>query len=119
VKTDPPATIRGAQPDDVREILRIYTPFVTDTVVSFEEQAPSLDEMANRIANSHVWLVAEVDAQVVGYAYAAPFRSRPAYRWSAEVSVYLLEGAQGQGLGRQLIESLLEALTTRGLINVF
>ena len=73
--------------------------------------------MGRRIADAlrgHAWLVAEEDGRLLGYAYAGPYRSRPAYRWTAEVSVYVAQGEGGRGIGRALYAALLERLTRRG-----
>ena len=99
--------IRIAAPADARDVLAIYGPLVEATSVSFEEQPPSRDEIANRIADSYLWLVAEAGSEVIGYAYAGRFHSRPAYRWSAEISIYLAAKARGTGLGRKLLNEPL------------
>ena len=112
-------TIREATPEDAEVVAAIYAPFVTDTAVSFEEVAPSADEMAQRLMESHLWLVAERNGEVVGYAYAAPFHPRASYRWSVEVSIYLAEEARGHGVGRQLLGRLLEELRAAGFVNAF
>src|SRR3954462_8980514 len=94
----------------------IYAPHVEDGPVSFEERAPDAAEMAARIARygaSHVWLVAEREGRVLGYAYATAFNERPAYRWSTSVSVYVDEHARGQGVGRALYEALFNRLRER------
>ena len=110
--------IRIAAANDAAAIASIYAPYVTGTPVSFEEQAPDEVEMARRIAGDgqglHPWLVAEIDGQVVGYASSSPFRSRPAYRWTVETGVYLAPRAQGRGLGRRLMERMLDLLTRQG-----
>jgi L-amino acid N-acyltransferase YncA len=110
--------IRPATPGDAAAIAAIYAPYVTDTPVSFEEAAPDAAEMASRIAGDgrglHPWLVAEVDGAIIGYASSSPFRARPAYRWTAETGVYLAPGAQGRGIGRDLMERLLDLLTRQG-----
>ena len=111
--------IRAATSDDTRAILGIYTPFVVETAVSFEEEPPSESEMADRIARSHAWLVGEDASGVCGYVYAAPFHPRPAYRWSVEVSIYLSPRAQGRGLGRALLTELLDQLRSTGFVNAF
>jgi L-amino acid N-acyltransferase YncA len=111
--------IRGATAADAAAIAAIYAPLVTDTIVSFEEEPPSADEIAERIAASHVWLVAEEDGEVVGYAYAARFHPRAAYRWSTEASIYLAPGARGRGIGKELVAELRERLTAMGFVNVF
>lgn len=105
--------------EDAEDILDIYSPFVTGSAVSFEERPPPVREMRDRISASHEWLVAETDSRVSGYAYAAPFHRRPAYRWSAEVSIYLATEAQGCGVGRMLLAELFDRLAQRGFVNAF
>ena len=100
-------------------MLAIYEPVVTETVISFEEEPPSLEEMAERIATSHLWLAATVQDEIVGYAYAARFHPRSAYRWSVEVSVYLAPEGRGRGIGTQLVGELLERLREMGFVNAF
>jgi L-amino acid N-acyltransferase YncA len=110
--------IRDADPArDAAACAAIYAPHVDDSAVSFEEQAPGEEEMAARIERygpSHAWLVAEREEEVVGYAYATAFNERPAYRWSTSVSVYVGDGARGEGLGRALYEALFDRLRERG-----
>ena len=112
-------TIRNATPEDVDAIVAVYEPMVTETAISFEEAVPSPPEMLRRLDRSILWMVAEDDGAVVGYAYAAPFHERSAYRWSAEVSIYLAEAARGRGIGRLLVEDLLEGLRDAGYVNAF
>jgi phosphinothricin acetyltransferase len=107
--------IRAATPDDAPACAAIYAPYVTDTPISFETEAPTAAEMAGRIERSIAWLVLEAgDGQVVGYAYASPFHPRAAYRWACEVSVYLERGRRRTGGGRALYDVLLPHLTERG-----
>jgi L-amino acid N-acyltransferase YncA len=109
--------VRDATEDDARACAAIYAPYVTDTAITFEYDPPSAAEMARRIAASqraHAWLVLEEEGRVVGYAYAGPFKERVAYRWSAEVSVYLEAGRRRSGSGRLLYEALFARLTERG-----
>lgn len=114
--------IRLATAADAAAIAAIYAPYVTDTFVSFEEAAPSVEDMAARIAGSipglYPWLAAEVDGCVAGFASSSPFRSRPAYRWTVETGVYLAPDAQGRGLGGGLMERILEVLTRQGFTAV-
>ncbi|HEX5526205.1 MAG TPA: arsinothricin resistance N-acetyltransferase ArsN1 family B [Solirubrobacterales bacterium] len=111
-------SIRDADPPrDATACAAIYAPHVEGSAVSFEERAPSAEEMAARIgryAATHAWLVAEREGGVVGYAYATAFNERPAYRWSASVSVYIAAESRGQGVGRALYEALFERLRERG-----
>ena len=87
--------------------------------MTFETEVPTQDEFAARIESAHAWLVAEVDERVTGYAYASRFHPRAAYRWSAEVSIYLGETSRGRGLGRTLLRALLDEVTDRGFVNAF
>jgi phosphinothricin acetyltransferase len=113
-----PARIRIADPDcDAAACVAIYAPFVEAGATSFEEEPPSPAEFAERIAatlETYPWLVAERGGEVVGYSYACPHRSRPAYRWAVEVSVYVAEGQHRTGCGRALYIELVERLRGQG-----
>lgn len=115
---DAQLSIRDADPRrDAAACAAIYAPHVESSAVSFEEEVPGAEAMAGRIERygaSHSWLVAEREGEVVGYAYATAFNERPAYRWSASVSVYVAEGARGAGVGRALYAALFERLRERG-----
>jgi L-amino acid N-acyltransferase YncA len=113
--------IRPAAPADGPGVAAVYDPVVRATPASFELEPPGPEEMARRIAETtrtHPWLVAEQDGVVLGYAYGAPARSRAAYRWCAEVSVYLAPEARGRGLGGRLLDELVEELRRRGFATV-
>ena len=111
-------TIRDASEDDAAACAAIYAPYVTDTAITFKSLPPTPAEMANRIAEArraHAWLVLTDPAgAVVGYAYGMPYKARAAYRWSAEVSVYLERGRRRTGAGRALYTALFDRLETRG-----
>jgi L-amino acid N-acyltransferase YncA len=109
--------IRDATDGDAAACAAIYEPYVRDTAITFETDPPDAGEMASRIAaaaSTHAWLVLEDDRRVVGYAYGGPFKQRPAYRWSCEVSVYLEPGLRRTGAGRALYVALFSRLTARG-----
>ena len=109
--------IRDAQAGDADACAAIYAPYVRDTAISFELDPPTPDEMATRIVaaqRTHAWIVAESGGQVVGYAYGSEFKSRAAYRFTCEVSVYLRPGLGGRGLGRALYDVLLPRLAELG-----
>ena len=106
--------VRPALASDAAACAAIYAPYVTDTAVSFEEEPPKADELARRIAAAHDWLVLEDGGRVVGYAYAATWHPRAAYRWACEVSVYLEPGRRRTGAGRALYDVLLGDLADRG-----
>ena len=109
--------IRDAVAADAASCAAIYAPYVRDTAISFEEEPPSVEEMARRIADyqrRHAWLVLEQDGDVVGYAYGGPFMARAAYQWATAVSVYLDPGRRRTGGGRALYEALFARLAARG-----
>ncbi|HMC50012.1 MAG TPA: GNAT family N-acetyltransferase [Solirubrobacterales bacterium] len=114
----PDFSIRDADPArDATACAAIYAPQVEDSSVSFEERAPDAAEMADRIQRygaSHAWLVAELEGEVVGYAYATAFNERPAYRWSTSVSVYVADDARGEGVGHALYSALFDRLREGG-----
>jgi phosphinothricin acetyltransferase len=114
--------IRLATEHDAEPVLAIYAPFCTSSPVSFEEQAPSLDEMRRRIRTilaRFPWLVYVDEEEVLGYAYAFAHRERPAYRWSVEVAAYVKEGQRGRGIGKALYTSLLRLLALQGFYNAY
>lgn len=109
--------VRNASPADAEACAAIYTPYVTDTAITFETVPPSAEEMAGRIAaaaRSHAWVVLEDEGRVTGYAYGGQFKARAAYRWSCEVSVYLELGRRRTGAGRTLYDALFARLIERG-----
>jgi L-amino acid N-acyltransferase YncA len=110
--------LRICTPSDAGQICEIYNHYVRETVVTFEESPVSEANMAQRITDVTLrlpWLVWETDGAIVGYAYAAPWKARAAYRHSVESSVYLAPQATGRGLGSQLYAALIAELRQRGL----
>jgi L-amino acid N-acyltransferase YncA len=112
-------TIRSAAAADADAIAAIYTPYILNTIITFEEQPVSGAEMLARIDEvagySLPWLVAETDGKVVGYAYATKWKGRCAYRFSVETSVYLAVDQGGRGLGTLLYSALIAELKQRGM----
>ena len=109
--------LRSASSDDAAAIAAIYAPYVTDSAVSFETEAPDAAAMRGRVeagGDVYPWLVAEEAGELLGYAYASAFRPRPAYRYTVETSVYLAAGAQGRGIGRTLYGALIRTLEAQG-----
>jgi L-amino acid N-acyltransferase YncA len=108
--------VRDADPQrDASACATIYGPYVSDSVVSFEARPPTVEEMADRIGAAHAWVIAEREGFTLGYAYASPHRERAAYRWAADVAVYIDEGHHRSGVGRALYTSLFEQLRAVGL----
>jgi phosphinothricin acetyltransferase len=115
--------IRFATDADAPAIAAIYAPYVEDTPVSFEYEAPSADEMKSRIRNvtdaGLPWLVATDDDKPLGYAYASKHKERAGYQWCVESSVYVDKGSQRAGVGRALYARLFEILRELGYQNVY
>ncbi len=106
--------VRHADPErDAADCAAIYAPNVDPGTASFEDRAPSAEEMAERIAagsRAYPWLVAERDGRVAGYAYGSQHRTRASYRWAVDVTVYVDTSLHRSGVGRELYEALLELL---------
>lgn len=110
--------IRAAGPADAEAVAAVYEPYVRETAVTFEEVPPTPGETAARMATGLPWLVADDDG-VLGFAYAAPHRTRAAYRWSVDVSVYLAPAGRGRGLGAALYGGLLPLLGRLGYASAY
>ncbi len=114
--------IRLAKATDAEQILAIYAPFVTDMPTTFETVVPSLTEFQGRISETLKilpWLVCAEDQRIAGYAYASPHRSRCAYQWSVDVSVYIAQDFRRQGIGKELYRNLFKLLAAQGYYNAF
>ncbi len=113
--------IRQATEKDAAQLAEIYAPYVRETAVTFEYEAPSAEEFAARIAAvtaEFPFLAAEEDGRISGYAYASHFHERAAYAWSAETSVYVRRGAERGGIGKALYLRLEELLIRQGIQNL-
>jgi L-amino acid N-acyltransferase YncA len=110
--------IRPATPDDNAAITRIYADAVLNGTASFEIEPPDEAEMTRRQAallnNGYPYLTAEIEGVVAGYAYAGPYRSRPAYKWSVEDSIYVAPQMRRKGIGGLLLARLVAESTQRG-----
>ena len=112
------ATIRKALAGDLPAITDIYADAVLNGTATYELEPPDLAEMTARhaglTAQDYPYIVAEDAGRLLGYAYAGPFRARPAYRFIVEDSIYLAPAAQGRGVGRALLGALLADSTRLG-----
>jgi phosphinothricin acetyltransferase len=114
--------VRLASPQDGPGLAAIYRPYVTDSVISFEEDPPDSAEMARRVAQTlpeYPWLCGLDGGAIAGYAYAGQHRARAAYRWAADVSVYVAGGRHRQGIGRALYSALFRLLALQGYCRLF
>jgi phosphinothricin acetyltransferase len=109
--------IRPATPADASAICSIYNHYIENTVITFEEDPLTEDEMAERIrtySEKYTYIVYEEDGEVIGYAYGSSWRTRRAYRFSTETTVYLKDGADGKRIGTLLYSELIERLKGKG-----
>lgn len=114
--------LRFASEDDAEKLLAIYAPYVQDTAVTFEWEVPTLEDFRNRIKDKigvFPYIVAERDGEIIGYAYASKYRTRYAYSWTVESSIYLRMDCRGAGAGRILLEKLEELLTKQNILNIY
>lgn len=120
--TDETAFIRPASPEDAAALLDIYAPYVRGTAITFEYEAPGLEEFRDRIRRTlerYPYLAAEAAGELVGYAYAGPFKDRAAYDWAAETSVYLRTDRKRRGVGGQLYRALEDILKKQNVRNLY
>jgi L-amino acid N-acyltransferase YncA len=113
--------MRRATAGDAERIAEIYDWYILHTIITFETDVISPQEMAKRIQETlinHDWLVGEVGREVIGYAYYGPFRPRPAYHQTVESTIYLAQESMGRGFGRALYVQLLESVRSRGFREV-
>jgi L-amino acid N-acyltransferase YncA len=114
-----PLNIRPSRDEDIPAVTAIYAHHVLHGTGTFETDAPTAQDMATRrsdvLSKGLPYLVAELDGNLIGFAYCNWFKPRPAYRYSAEDSIYLAESARGQGLGGRLLAALAEAAETAGV----
>jgi phosphinothricin acetyltransferase len=110
--------IRPAQPTDLPAITAIYRDAVLHGTATYEIEPPALAEMTKRFhtitSDGFPYSVAEIDGIVSGYAYASYFRTRPAYWWSVEDSIYIAPQAKGKGMGKALLQRLIIDCTALG-----
>ncbi|MBU0663798.1 MAG: GNAT family N-acetyltransferase [Proteobacteria bacterium] len=111
--------IRAMRADDAEAVAGIYNHYITQTIITFEEEAVSSSEISQRLQNvqssSLPWFVAEQAGEVVGYAYADKWKGRCAFRFSMEVTVYVSPDKLGYGIGTRLYRKMFPALRECGI----
>lgn len=113
--------IRIASVQDAESLLKIYAPYVERTAITFEYEVPSIQEFQNRIRHTlrkYPCLVAEANNEILGYAYAGPFKERAAYDWAVETTIYVNENIKNLGIGRILYEALENTLSAQNILNL-
>lgn len=106
---------------DAEALLAIYAPYVLHTAVSFEYDVPDVEEFRGRIQKTlerYPYIAAQIDGELVGYAYAGPFKTRAAYERSAETSIYIRRDMKRRGVGRTLYSALEDMLRAQGVTNL-
>ena len=120
-KDDKQILIRTAAVEDAPQLLNIYAPYVRDTAVTFEYDVPLQEEFAERIRctlRRYPYLVAQINGEAVGYAYAGAFQKRTAYNWAAETSIYVKQNKRGLGIGKALYRQLEYYLKLQNIVNL-
>ena len=115
-------SIRSANPEDAKELLKIYAYYVTDTAISFETEVPSEEEFKLRIEEvlkSYPFIVACKDDEILGYAYLHSFVGRKAYELSAETTIYLNPDKKKMGIGKKLYSVLEDIAKTQNITNLY
>jgi L-amino acid N-acyltransferase YncA len=114
----PEATLRAATAGDIAAVAAIYRLAVLTGTASFEVEPPDEAEMLHRFqaitGAGYPYFVAELGGQIVGYAYASAYRTRPAYRFTVEDSIYIAPEAQGKGIGALLLRAVIDASVAKG-----
>lgn len=113
--------IRIATLKDAPELLEIYAPYVEHTAITFEYSVPTLEDFTTRVGNTlqkYPYLVAEENGSILGYAYASAFKTRAAYAWSVETSIYVKRGSHRCGIGQALYLSLEDILARQHVCNL-
>lgn len=113
--------IRHAKLSDAESIVSIYNYYVLNSIITFEEEIVSSEEMRSRIENiikSHTWLVFEENDMILGYAYSYIWKPRTAYRYTNEISVYISNDFRGKGIGTALYKNLIGILKEKGIHNI-
>lgn len=114
--------LRTASPADAPRLSEIYAPYVQNTAISFEFEAPSAEEFGRRIAETlkkYPYLVIEEEGRILGYAYAGPFHTRAAFSHSAEISIYVDEKERGRGLGRLFYNEIEKILARQNIFRAY
>lgn len=114
--------IRIATEQDAAALLSFYAPYVTETAITFEYEAPTLEEFTRRIRTTlkkYPWIVAENEqGELVGYACASAFKSRPAYDWAVETTIYVKQSEKRSGIGARLYAVLEKLLAAQNVLNL-
>ena len=113
--------IRIAKEEDAEALLAIYAPYIEHTVITYEYDVPTVEEFRGRIRHvleRYPYLVAELNGEICGYAYASAFHDRPAGGWNVETSIYVDQNKKGMGIGTALYDKLEKILKRQNILNM-
>lgn len=116
---DSEVKIRVADVNDVSALLDVYRYYVEQTAITYDYELPTVEEFTDKIVHkleTYPYLVAELNGKIVGYAYASRFRSRPAYNWDAEMTIYVDVNSRGHRVGQKLYTLLEQILKEQGVV---
>ena len=116
------ANLRLAKPEDAEKILKVLAPYIRDTAINFEYEVPDTEEYAKHIesiSRKYPYIVCEIEGGIVCFAYASAHRSKSAYMWSAELSVYVDKDYLRLGIGHSLYSALIDILKLQNFENVY
>lgn len=119
--TDKKIVIRTADISDAPMLLDIYSFYVENTAITFEYEVPTLEEFEERVKDTlkkYPYLVAEMDGRIVGYSYVGAFKSRAAYDWAVETTVYVHKDYKGMGIGKSLYEAIESITRKQNILNL-
>lgn len=117
-----PISIRLIRETDAEAALAVYRPYVLNSVITFDYDVPSVEEFSEKIRTitaEYPWLVCEYEGKIAGYAYGSRHRSKAAYQWSPESTIYVAEEFHGTGIARILYKTVFEILLLQRFVNVF
>ena len=113
--------VRSVALEDAKYLVEIYKPYVEETAITFDYSVPSIYEFGEKIAKiiqNYPFLVAEENSKILGYAYAGEFYPKDAYKWTAEITIYLAKEARGKGVGETLYSNLERELLNREIYHL-
>ncbi len=114
--------IRRVKNEDIVQLVEIYKPYVENTTVSFEFIPPTVQEFEQRVntySRDYPYLVAELDGEVIGFAYGSRLAERAGFNWSAQLSIYLAPRAKGLGIGREMYNIIMQIMEQQGIYAVY
>ncbi|HIT90167.1 MAG TPA: N-acetyltransferase [Candidatus Merdenecus merdavium] len=114
--------IRDIEKKDMNRVLDIYSPYIRNSIITFEYDVPSVSifcDRVERVIGQFPWLVCEIEGKIAGYAYASHYRERTAFSWDCELSIYLDPAFSGRGIGKVLYSRLIELVTMQGYFQAY